>query len=178
MLYFINMKTTNFEGVCKGCHKSFTGYVRPSWRAKGREPVYCSVQCSNRARNVKPLIKVECGWCGNSVVRRPSKLKQSRSGLFFCNRQCKERAQADLNNPKFDVIRPHHYGKGNGKNDYRKRAFEFYPPHCHVCGYAKLSVLVIHHIDQNRENNSLENLIPVCRNCHKEIHLGITKLEI
>ena len=30
----------------------------------------------------------------------------------------------------------------------------------------------VHHIDANRANNSIDNLIPVCRGCHTNIHAG------
>jgi len=169
----------NFNGVCKRCSREFEKYVRPSYFTTGRVPQYCSIKCFNAGKHGPvTAVMVECAWCSNKLERVPSKIKQSRSGLFFCNRLCKERAQADINNSKFDAIRPQHYGKGDGKNDYRKRAFAVYPPNCHVCGYDKLAVLVIHHIDCDRENNNIENLIPVCRNCHKEIHLGLTELTV
>ena len=35
---------------------------------------------------------------------------------------------------------------------------------CQLCGSTKK--LEAHHIDKNRENNSLENLIVVCKKCH------------
>jgi 5-methylcytosine-specific restriction endonuclease McrA len=39
---------------------------------------------------------------------------------------------------------------------------------CNVCGSTgKLSV---HHIDGDRSNNSLDNLVPVCQSCHSKIH--------
>ncbi len=38
---------------------------------------------------------------------------------------------------------------------------------CDKCGY---SYLEIHHIDKNPENNRFENLITLCRECHRIIH--------
>jgi 5-methylcytosine-specific restriction endonuclease McrA len=38
---------------------------------------------------------------------------------------------------------------------------------CDKCGY---SYLEIHHIDKNPENNNFENLITLCRVCHRNIH--------
>jgi hypothetical protein len=32
--------------------------------------------------------------------------------------------------------------------------------------------LVIHHIDKNVKNNSLENLLCLCRGCHTKLHWG------
>jgi len=45
---------------------------------------------------------------------------------------------------------------------------------CVLCGY-NISVDV-HHIDENKENNDLDNLITLCPNCHREIHIGYTEL--
>jgi len=36
--------------------------------------------------------------------------------------------------------------------------------------------LVIHHIDQNKHNNSDDNLITLCRTCHLKVHHGSIKL--
>jgi 5-methylcytosine-specific restriction endonuclease McrA len=38
---------------------------------------------------------------------------------------------------------------------------------CEICGGKAVD---IHHIDQNRENNKIENLIAVCRECHDHAH--------
>ncbi|MBI4788965.1 MAG: HNH endonuclease [Chloroflexi bacterium] len=34
-------------------------------------------------------------------------------------------------------------------------------------------MLVIHHIDRNRNNNGRENLAILCANCHARIHKGL-----
>jgi 5-methylcytosine-specific restriction endonuclease McrA len=42
---------------------------------------------------------------------------------------------------------------------------------CERCGYNKcLSALQVHHLDKNRSNNRLENLMVLCANCHCEVH--------
>ena len=50
---------------------------------------------------------------------------------------------------------------------------------CMLCGYKKyISSLEIHHRDNNHLNNSISNLIVLCRNCHQAIHStlrGLTK---
>ena len=48
---------------------------------------------------------------------------------------------------------------------------------CSICGVT--SPLEFHHIDENRENNSLENIILLCCNHHREFHKGnITSREL
>jgi len=42
--------------------------------------------------------------------------------------------------------------------------------HCRQC--FSLEDLVIHHIDMNQMNNSLNNLILLCRKCHNKLHLN------
>jgi 5-methylcytosine-specific restriction endonuclease McrA len=41
---------------------------------------------------------------------------------------------------------------------------------CERCGYNKLEILQIHHIDKDRNNNKMENLKLLCPNCHAEEH--------
>lgn len=52
---------------------------------------------------------------------------------------------------------------------------------CYFCGTREpyrpraSSVLVIHHIDTDRSNNDLSNLMLLCRQCHKRLHNKIYK---
>jgi len=38
---------------------------------------------------------------------------------------------------------------------------------CEICGRR---ASVVHHIDGNKDNNLMDNLIPLCRLCHKAVH--------
>lgn len=51
--------------------------------------------------------------------------------------------------------------------NYRKLAFEAYPPICAHRGFGVPEVLEVAHLDGNRENNVIENLAILCPNCHK-----------
>lgn len=39
---------------------------------------------------------------------------------------------------------------------------------CNVCGTSE--DLVVHHINGDREDDRLENLVPLCRECHGQVH--------
>ena len=55
---------------------------------------------------------------------------------------------------------------------YVRELFDFYCARCDKdCRNSKNadSVLQVHHIDENPENNKLENLIPLCASCHLKI---------
>lgn len=41
---------------------------------------------------------------------------------------------------------------------------------CERCNYNKYEILQVHHKDQDRNNNNLENLELICPNCHYEEH--------
>lgn len=51
---------------------------------------------------------------------------------------------------------------------YRTICFYHWEKKCHICGYDK--IVSVHHIDENKENNEIHNLIPLCQNCHSEVH--------
>jgi len=48
---------------------------------------------------------------------------------------------------------------------------------CRKCKYMIVEALEVHHIDKNRSNNSLSNLVILCCNCHRLVHRGIIRLE-
>jgi hypothetical protein len=47
-------------------------------------------------------------------------------------------------------------------------------PQCEKCN--SISDLLVHHIDQNRENNTASNLIVLCTSCHALVHKRITNI--
>lgn len=61
--------------------------------------------------------------------------------------------------------------------NYRKRAFEKYPPLCAHCGFGIKDVLEVAHIDGNRANPALPNLVILCPNCHKMHDLDLISTE-
>jgi 5-methylcytosine-specific restriction endonuclease McrA len=50
---------------------------------------------------------------------------------------------------------------------YRKLAFSHYQQVCAHCGFGIPDVLEVAHIDGNRSNNAVANLVILCPNCHK-----------
>lgn len=61
--------------------------------------------------------------------------------------------------------------------NYRKLAFETYDPVCAHCGFGIPSVLEVAHIDCDRSNNDIGNLVILCPNCHKMHDLNIISTE-
>lgn len=65
------------------------------------------------------------------------------------------------------------FKKGNYSGDkqphYRTICFQFHKKECVIC--KEKIVIDVHHFDHNKQNNSPENLIPLCPNHHRYIHL-------
>ena len=61
---------------------------------------------------------------------------------------------------------------------YRARAFAAYPPICTYCGFGIPEILEVAHLDQDRKNNSIENLAILCGNCHKMHDIGLIPTEV
>jgi len=54
-----------------------------------------------------------------------------------------------------------------GKNTYRKRALDEYAEVCVSC--RSKENIEIHHINGDREKATIENLIPLCGDCHNDV---------
>ena len=70
---------------CKVCNKIFPTRL-------GVKQTFCSIECVNTYRS-NLRTEFECRWCNKKFFRRPSTKNNSRSGMSFCGRKCKEEAQ-------------------------------------------------------------------------------------
>ena len=121
--------------------------------------------------------EVECAYCKKKFLKQKTHLIKSRSGLFFCCREHKDLAQRLDSGENFDAMRPDHYG--TGFSNYRDLAFSTYEPTCACCDWHDdIRILEVHHIDSNRENGDISNLIILCPNCHRKITLGYYILDL
>jgi hypothetical protein len=161
--------------TCNFCDIEF--FAKPSELKRGGAK-YCSMTCSGKANSkrqlqqskIKNVPNVTCSLCGIKFYKNKSRLKLSKSKLYFCCRAHKDAAQK-IGGLK--EIQPPHYGTTllGTPNTYRRIAFAQHEPKCSICGYDKYrSVLQVHHKDRDRTNNDVDNLQVVCPTCHLEIH--------
>lgn len=140
---------------------------------------YENVRRDNKAHHICPKCQEEdrqseqiectCDFCGKKFFRPASKVSRGKSGLNFCNRECKDNAQRIESGERFEEMRPDHYDNGNGVH-YRAAAFRTYEHCCAVCGWGEdEDILEVHHIDENRSNNKVDNLIILCPLCHRKL---------
>jgi len=151
---------THVKINCDACGKEFW---QPKFRFLLGKHHFCSRKCI-AVFDKQQRVKLLCATCGKEFAKAHNRLKHSKSGIHFCSRKCKDKAQRISGRVE---IMPAHYGRGHGISHYRKMALDKYGKVCAHCGYHEYEKgLEVHHIDGNRKHNTLENLIVLCALCH------------
>lgn len=135
------------------------------WEASPSSVLYNDYKhrCPNCGTN-KSGKYVKCSYCGKLLYRSKSQLEKSQTGYYYCNRTC--------GNLHKNILRAQN-GDWDNTSNYRLKAFSIYPHVCAVCGWNEDErILEVHHRDENRNNNKLENLCILCPTCHRKITLG------
>lgn len=150
--------------ACQICKTNF--YVKPFHQKKGWGK-YCSKNCQNQAQLTS--IYVLCKICSTEIKKTPTQLKHSKSQNYFCSKSCQTKWRNTV------YVGTKHHSWINGINAYRKimrraKTKEI----CTHCQLADKRVLIVHHLDHDRTNNVVSNLMWLCRNCHYLIHEGKT----
>lgn len=146
-----------FKQSCAHCLKAF--YV-----PKNRNVRCCSRLCKDQLRRNRT--EIVCAYCGKIGTRSPSKKKNSSTGLYFCDRKCKDHAQR-LEGLK--AIHPGHYGKAsyNRAQLIRQRGHR-----CDICKNTewcgKPIPLEVDHINGDSACSDGYNLRLICPNCHAQ----------
>src|SRR5947208_2669046 len=105
-------KRTGIRIVCVICDKEFVS-------REDQPRICCSLECSGKYRRNQVLFK--CAWCDAITERKASACNKSKSGLYFCCRECKDNAQKIGG---IVEIMPPHYG--NGVSRYREKYKRLY----------------------------------------------------
>lgn len=147
------------------------------------ETKYENIRRDNRKHHICPICqqedkkaltpKVQCAYCHKEFNLSKSKMQKSKSGLHFCCREHKDLAQRLESGAEFSKMRPIHYRQNTEQitiNNYRLIALRHYSKQCSVCGWNEDdNILEVHHIDENRQNNDIDNLIVLCPICHRKL---------
>jgi hypothetical protein len=121
---------------------------------------FCSRECSQRGH--KTGIIRTCTNCKGPFYIAKNRIKVDPTRGKFCGKKCQ------LEKWNRDAL------KTQAKGSYRQNAWKTYDKKCYDCNMQDARVLVIHHIDGNRNNGKIENLIPVCHNCHCVRHIVLS----
>ena len=151
---------------CKHCKQPFNferrtekaNHTRHCSANPNKAASYINVQRSFAAYldrtlgEVKPF-HVTCAFCSKSVTVKERELQFPSKEKYYCSASCRNNRQEWWN---------------NNLKGYRTIAFRHHPKQCIICGFDK--VVAVHHIDEDRSNNSPSNLIPLCPNHHEMYH--------
>lgn len=145
---------------CGVCSKDF--YTKPNYQKRGWGK-FCSTICRSKAQCKGKIVK--CYICDENIYRSPKSLSRSKSSRFFCSKSCQTRWRNS------EYIGEKSKNWRNGVSAYRdilRRKGE--PEICMLCMISDKRVLAVHHIDHDRTNNKVGNLIWLCLNCHFLVH--------
>ena len=104
--------------------------------------------------------KKNCTICGNEYEIIGRKKTKKIQNSKYCGRSCANHRGKGL---EWEKNHPNRF-----LSNYRTICFTEWDESCVVCGYYK--IVDVHHIDEDRKNNNVKNLIPLCPNHHMELH--------
>lgn len=152
---------------CKICDKAF--YAKPRHLKIGWGK-YCSKTCQYEGQKTGKF--VQCETCSKEVWRMQKSISHSKSQNFFCTKVC----QTIWRNKVYSG--PNHSFWKTGIRAYRQILLRSGAKvFCRFCKTEDYRILAVHHIDKNRSNNALSNLIWLCHNCHYLIHHDKVEME-
>lgn len=157
-------KRTRISVNCPICNKEFETY--PNKLLQRTLPT-CSQKCSGLLRRKR--VKLICDYCGKEFNRCPSIIHPYNFCCLDCanhyhsNRMYKEgnpNWQGGISNLPYDS----NFDKKTKKIVKLRDGGK-----CQLC-LKEIKILAIHHIDYDKQNSSLDNLISLCERCHGKTH--------
>ena len=135
------------------------------WSIDHYKTHFCDSKC--HAEFKKKGKHLPCKVCDKVTYKNPAALRQTKSGFIFCSRKCStiysnKNVKVGKDSPNFK----------NGKGvQYRKFALEYYGhkcmnPNCPITFHIPVKMLDVHHKDEDRSNNKINNLEVLCVWCH------------
>jgi len=134
-------------------------YRRPAVIKSNSGNVFCSQTCYGLStRKESP-----CVVCKTPILASANKITCSRS----CANKHRAGIQYKINQPR-NIVRD--------QRSLKQKLLQKRGTICERCRYNKIQeILVLHHKNRDRTNNTTENLEILCPNCHAEEHYGKEK---
>lgn len=155
---------------CVVCSVEFLKRITPSDLKSGRGKV-CSFVCKhllNGWNKSKPWVEKTCRRCGKDFMARPSEAAR-RAGVVFCSRACQgsELKERKMSTDGYWIIHVPEGTPNAEKGSCMKEHRFIMQEHL---GRPLTSKEIVHHKNDNKLDNRLENLQVVTRAEHNRIH--------
>jgi len=163
--------------TCIGCSEDFavlTSTEKSRIKERGIGVQYCSLGCYNKSKKHKNTRS--CAYCGRDVLRKDSDI--DRTSMSFCNTECTIAYRRNNGTRTGDVVGDGSHtwlengyvvvynGTKNGIKLHRKVMEDY-------LGRELLPSEVVHHIDMDKTNNSIDNLQIMTHGKHSALHRNI-----
>lgn len=162
----LTAKNNEVTGICRSC-------LGKRWL--GKKKVNDNELWIERKNGVRQrAIKIICKRCEKEFLIRKAGSEKHQGYCRPCNSKVRSDAKVTSGEWLKILKRPRkkeeHGRWKDGRQIYRKIAYEIFQKECALCG-EKEKMIQIHHIDKDRKNNKIDNLLPTCASCHKRIHI-------
>ena len=151
--------------ICKTCGKELliiknrtnSGYCQ-SCNAKRNNPqVNDDELFIQEGKSRRRARKINCKVCKKDLL-----VRLDREHCGYC-----QRCNAAKRGTDYSYI--------DGYTTYRKRKLKYTLPICFCCRKEGYDEVLVHHIDGNRKNGKMENLVILCRSCHRSLDYQFSK---
>lgn len=184
---------------CEECGARFLAYHGSARRFCGKG---CGVASTNHladrtgernGRWTGGQVTVACARekCSGTRVLTPAKVRyaEERSGRLYCSRECRDLEYGH----QFSGERNPNWRGGSSTRrraagpefieSLREQVRDLYGRRCAWCGSPEAEDrfgrrLDVHHIDRDRWNNAVDNLIALCRSCHAKTNISLEHDEL
>lgn len=164
----------NHERLCKSNPDRDIAVTSPGLIAMNRkvECAYCNgyftianIKNHERACKSNPKNQKTCPVCGKLYSKKTETCSYACSNTFFRSGNHRGNHGGYILKNDDELV---------GKLRYKRICFRFHEKKCVVCGEDK--IVAVHHFDGNHNNNSPDNLVPLCPTHHVYIHSNYANL--
>ena len=165
---------------CHQCNDSFlvTNAKLASMKRKGTTHIFCSAGCYAQYRSETfrgaqhhnyNQMELVCTQCKKKFTRQKFSASSNRTKRPFCSTLCYHEWMKGRPSNRTLKTESSILGERSYPYEFKKirKVLMAVKPQCIVC---KKSANTIHHLDEDKYNNDISNLVAVCQGCHLTHH--------
>ena len=151
---------------CQICQRPVVSSRKGRGVRKRKHGMFCSMACRNQWMASGAMVRLEPKVCPSCKASFQPKCRTQT----FCSMECRNAAHMVL----MKQVNPN-FKDGSWVHYYSRRFKQVISPQliakigaCMACGSTE--ALVVHHMNEDKTDNTPENLAVVCRSCHMKLH--------